>query len=164
MNIEIQQILTQMAGFLLLVWVLKKFAWKHLLSLLDERRERISSQFSEIEKTKEDVSRLKSEYEVKTAEIESNSQAKINEAVLKGDQIARDIQEKARTEYQEIIERAGREIEREKDRAIVELKEKIVDLSVTVASKVIDNSLKKEDHLKLVDRYIQEVGQSYGKE
>ncbi len=52
MNIEISQVITQIIGFLITVWLLKRFAWKPLLSMMDERRQKIKDEFQRIEDEK----------------------------------------------------------------------------------------------------------------
>jgi len=98
LNLEIQQILTQALGFLILLFILKKIAWKPLLSLLDERREKISSEFQTIERTKSELSRLEQDYKARLADIDAQARQRIQEAISEGQRISVEIQEKAREE------------------------------------------------------------------
>ena len=75
------EILAQVLSFFLLLFLLRQFAWKKILGLLDQRKEKISSQLNEIEKSKVEIVQLKSDYESKISNIASQAQAKINEAV-----------------------------------------------------------------------------------
>ena len=95
-DLQWQQILTHAVGFLIALWVLKKFAWKPLLSLMEERRNKIVEEFNEIDNEKAKVAELTAEYEAKLRDIESERRAKLVEAVDEGKKLAAEIKAKAR--------------------------------------------------------------------
>ena len=159
MNLEIQQILTQAIGFLVLLFILKKIAWKPLLSLLDERREKISSEFRNIERTKSELSRLEQDYKARLAEIEAQARQKIQEAVAEGQRIAVEVQEKAREEGKNILNKAKDNIELEIAKARVELRNQVASLAIRAAEKVLKEELSEERHKRLVTEFIDEAGQ-----
>ena len=159
MNLEIQQILTQAIGFLVLLFILKKIAWKPLLSLLDERREKISSEFRNIERTKSELSRLEQDYKARLAEIEAQARQKIQEAIAEGQRIAVEVQEKAREEGKNILNKAKDNIELEIAKARVELRNQVASLAIRAAEKVIKEELTEERHKHLVTEFIDEAGQ-----
>ncbi|OGW42099.1 MAG: ATP synthase F0 subunit B [Nitrospirae bacterium RBG_16_43_11] len=159
MNLEIQQILTQAIGFLVLLFILKKIAWKPLLSLLDERREKIISEFQSIERTKSELSRLEQEYKARLAEIDAQARQKIQEAITEGQKIAVDVQEKAREEAKNILNKAKDNIDLEIAKARVELRNQVVSLAIGAAEKVIKAELSDERHKRLVNEFIDEAGQ-----
>ena len=159
MNLEIQQILTQAIGFLVLLFILKKIAWKPLLSLLDERREKISSEFRNIEQTKSELSRLEQDYKARLAEIEAQARQKIQEAIAEGQRIAVEVQEKAREEGKNILNKAKDNIELEIAKARVELRNQVASLAIRAAEKVIKEELTEERHKRLVTEFIDEAGQ-----
>ena len=159
MNLEIQQILTQAIGFLVLLFILKKIAWKPLLSLLDERREKISSEFRNIERTKSELSRLEQDYKARLAEIDAQARQKIQEAIAEGQRIAVEVQEKAREEGKNILNKAKDNIELEIAKARVELRNQVASLAIRAAEKVIKEELTEERHKRLVTEFIDEAGQ-----
>lgn len=159
MNLEIQQILTQAIGFLVLLFILKKIAWKPLLSLLDERREKISAEFQSIERTKSELSRLEQDYKARLAEIEAQARQKIQEAISEGQKISVELQEKAREEGKNILNKAKDNIELEIAKARVELRNQVVSLAIRAAEKVIKEELSEERHKRLVTEFIDEAGQ-----
>jgi len=159
LNLEIQQILTQAIGFLVLLFILKKIAWKPLLSLLDERREKISSEFRNIEQTKSELSRLEQDYKARLAEIEAQARQKIQEAIAEGQRIAVEVQEKAREEGKNILNKAKDNIELEIAKARVELRNQVASLAIRAAEKVIKEELTEERHKRLVTEFIDEAGQ-----
>lgn len=154
MDLEFKQILTQIAGFIILLWLLKKFAWGHILNMLDERRNKIASEFQAIEESKKDLSILKNEYESKLSEIETYTQTRLREGIKEGERIAKEIIDKAREEAIKLLKEKEQEIKKEREKALKDLETRIIDLSVTIASKVIGKTLSKEDNLKIVNEFI----------
>ena len=159
MNLEIQQILTQALGFLILLFILKKIAWKPLLSLLDERREKISSEFQTIERTKSELSRLEQDYKARLADIDAQARQRIQEAISEGQRISVEIQEKAREESKNILNKAKENIELEVAKARVELRNQVATLAIKAAEKLIKVELTEERHKRLVTEFIDEAGQ-----
>ncbi len=159
MNLEIQQILTQALGFLILLFILKKIAWKPLLSLLDERREKISSEFQAIERTKSEITRLEQDYKARLADIDAQARQRIQEAISEGQRISVEIQEKAREESKNILNKAKENIELEVAKARVELRNQVAVLALKAAEKVIKEELTEERHRRLVTEFIDEAGQ-----
>lgn len=159
MNLEIQQILTQALGFLILLFILKKIAWKPLLSLLDERREKISSEFQAIEHTKSELSRLEQDYKARLADIDAQARQRIQEAISEGQRISVEIQEKAREESRNILNKAKENIELEVAKARVELRNQVAVLAIKAAEKLIKVELTEERHKRLVTEFIDEAGQ-----
>ena len=159
MNLEIQQILTQAIGFLVLLFILKKIAWKPLLSLLDERREKISSEFRNIEQTKSELSRLEQDYKARLAEIDAQARQKIQEAIAEGQRIAVEVQEKAREEGKNILNKAKENIDLEIAKARVELRNQVASLAIRAAEKVLKEELSEERHKRLITEFIDEAGQ-----
>ena len=159
MNLEIQQILTQALGFLILLFILKKIAWKPLLSLLDERREKISSEFQTIERTKSELSRLEQDYKARLADIDAQARQRIQEAISEGQRISVEIQEKAREESKNILNKAKENIELEVAKARVELRNQVATLAIKAAEKLIKVELTEERHKRLVTEFIDAAGQ-----
>src|SRR3989338_9782732 len=87
-----QEILTQIFGFLIILVLLRIFAWKPILKLLDERKKRIASEFDNIEKAKQEMAKLREEYEVKLKEIDLEARKRIQEAIAGGQKMAADLQ------------------------------------------------------------------------
>ena len=67
----VQQVVTHILGFLIFVWILKKYAWGPLLGLMEERRNKIAGEFKQIEKEKADVAALTNDYQKKLKEIDN---------------------------------------------------------------------------------------------
>ncbi|MCI0406898.1 MAG: F0F1 ATP synthase subunit B [candidate division Zixibacteria bacterium] len=157
MNLVWQQVLTQIVGFLIVLWVLKRFAWKPILSLLEERRQKIKSEFEAAAQRKEEANQLLVSYEAKLAEIDAAARAKITEAVSEAQKIAAEIKEEARHEGRELVVRSQAEIAREIAKAKVQLKEDMVAISLTATEKIISQRLDEQGHRRLVDEYLTRI-------
>ena len=151
------EILAQVLSFFLLLFLLRLFAWKKILGLLDQRKEKISSALSEIENTKLEVSRLKSDYESKLSTITVAAQAKIDEAIQEGREINDQMRKKAHEEAQDIIIDARKQVKYEVSKAQEQLKEKIVDIALGAARTVIQEKLTADGDRKIVEDFIREV-------
>lgn len=157
MGLEFGQVVTQIIGFLLALWLLKKFAWKPLLGMLEQRRSKIKSEFADIEDKKDKMEKLTSDYEAKLKEIESLTRGELQEAAKEGQKMAAEIKENARKEASAMISRAKEELQREVDKAKVQLKDEIVNITLKAAEKMIAEKLDQEKHQKLISGFIDEL-------
>ena len=151
------EILAQVLSFFLLLFLLRIFAWKKILGLLDQRQEKISSQLGEIEDTKLEIAKLKKDYESKISNIASEAQAKINQAVEQAKAVTAQMRKKAHEEAQDIITDARAQVKHEVSKVQEQLKEKIVDIALGAASNLIQEKLTGEGDRKIVEDFIKEV-------
>lgn len=151
------EIVAQILSFFLLLFLLRHFAWKKLLGLLDRRREKISSELGEIEDTKLEIARLKADYESKIASIHQQAQAKINEAIEEGKKINAQMRKKAHEDAQDIITDARNQVKYEVSKAQEQLKDKIVDIALGAAKTVIQDKLTEVGDRKIVEDFIKEI-------
>ena len=117
------EIVAQVANFLLLLFFLRVFFWKRILKLLDERKARIAAELEKIENSKKEVADLKSDYESKINSIEETAQVKIRQALEESKSMASQIARDANQEAQKIIASAKADIKYEIAKAREELKE-----------------------------------------
>lgn len=153
----IAQILTQIVAFLILLWVLKKFAWKPLVGMLEERRKRIADEFKRIDEMEQQVKELREEYEAKLRNIDAEARGKIQEAIKEGRRMAREITDNARVEAQQILERARQGLELEIARARAELRDDIVDLVLITTEKLLRERLDEAKHRELIASFIDDL-------
>ncbi len=153
------EIIAQVLGFLLLLILLRIFAWKRLLKLLDERKERISSEFKKIEEAKLEISGLKADYEAKLSSIEDAAKIKIHEAIVEGRKITEEIKKKAQLQAEEVIADAKANIKYEITKAKEELKEKIVELTIQATENLIQEKLTEENDKQLVKDFLGNIDQ-----
>jgi len=155
MQLSIQEILTQAGAFVLLVWILKKYAWKPLLALLDERRDKIRGELDSIDRAKKDVEALRLQYEASRTHIEEEAREKLQQAFEEGKRIARQIQEGARTDARAILEKAKEDIALEVVKAKITLRDEIADLTMTTAERLIGEKLDAKKDKALVLHFME---------
>jgi F-type H+-transporting ATPase subunit b len=160
--VELSQLLTHIVGFLIALWILKRYAWGPLLGMLDERRDKIQEDLRAAERTREDAKKDQEDLRVQLKEIDATARAKTLEAINEAREIAADIKEDARKEGKALVERARQEIEREKAKAKVELRDAVVSLALTGAEKLLSERMDDKRNRKLVLDFIEGVGQSKG--
>lgn len=151
------EIFAQILSFFLLLFLLRHFAWKKILGALDQRRERISAEFKEIEDTKIQIARIKADYESKMALIQEQAQAKIKEAIEEGRRISAQMRKQANEAAQDILTEARNQVKYEVTKVQEQLKDKIVDIALGAAKSVIQERLTEEGDRRIVENFIEEI-------
>jgi F-type H+-transporting ATPase subunit b len=150
-------IVTQIIGFILALWILKAFAWKPLLKMLDDRRNKIAGDIGEAEKIKADAARLLDDYHAKLREIDNEARVRIQEAVADGARIGAEIKDQARQESRLILERSREELSRDIAKARVELRDEVVGMAIRAAEKLISVRLDEAEQKRLLENFLKEV-------
>lgn len=151
--------------FILLVFLLKKYAWGPILTAVKERENSINDALEAADKAKEEMQKLQSDNEVilKAARAERDSIMK--EAREMKDKLINEAKSEATKEADKMIELAKASIERETLAAMTELKNQIADLSVDIAEKVLRNELSdKEKQMTLVEKLVAEAEGNFNKQ
>ena len=148
-------------SFIILLILLWKVAYKPITKALRNREDSIRDSLEEAKKTRESAEALLEDYKKQLAQAREEAQKILAEGKMMGENIKKEIIQKAHEESNQIVKRAQEEIEFQKEKALMELKEKIADLSIMAASKVIEKALDKKDHEQLLDEYISKVGEKY---
>lgn len=155
-------VLTQGIAFLLFVWVLKKFAWKPVLKVLDERRENISNEFKRIEELEAKFNALKESYEKKHHDIEQEARLKLQEQIQVGKKIAEQISETAHHNANDLIEKGRLHVEMELEKARKVLQQDVADMVFKLAEKLILSELNDAKHRELLNNFMKDVGSKHG--
>lgn len=158
---KIPQLLTQMVGFIILVLILKKYAWGPILDMLDQRRDKIDGDYQAAEKNLAEAEQLKGDFELKLADIKVIEREKVQEAVKRGEGLAEGIVGKARTQAEETKIKSEQDIGIEAQKAQLELRDSVVSMAIGAAEKVIGERLDDDLHRKLIQDYINSMG-TYG--
>ncbi|MFH2036048.1 MAG: F0F1 ATP synthase subunit B [Candidatus Zixiibacteriota bacterium] len=156
-TLEWQKMLTHAVGFLIFFWVMKKFAWGPLLSLLDERRQKIVSSFQDIDDKNAEADKLKGEYEDKLKNIEVERRQKIAEAVNEANKMASDIKITAQEEARAIVNKTNEQLERDVAKAKIQLKEEMVSITLAAAEKILHEKLDAKKDRELIGKFIDSV-------
>ena len=151
------QFVTNILAFVLLLLILKKFVWGALLKLIDERRAKIDSDFASNERTRQELTKLKADYQEHLVKIEDEARAKVQQAVAEGRRVAVEIEEEARSSAREALEKSKEAIALEMAKARVELKEQVVDLAIQITHKIMQQNLDEETDRRMIEAFIKEV-------
>jgi F-type H+-transporting ATPase subunit b len=143
--------------FVILLVVLKKFAFGPIQNLIDQRREAIAESIGAAEETRREAERLLAEYRESIANAKHEAEEIIDRAHKVGETTKADIVNEARDQAHKEVEDARGQIQRETRKAIQELKDEVADLAILAAGKVTSKTINKEDHLRLVDEALSEV-------
>jgi F-type H+-transporting ATPase subunit b len=149
------ELVAQTISFLILLFLLKRLAWKPVLKILDDRKNRIESEFKEIDELKADAERIKTDYEARIAVIEKTAREKIETGVNEGRRMAEVIKEAASKDAERIIEDARDVIKDETGRARETLKEEIIDITISAAEKIIAEKVMEKHDRKAVEEFLQ---------
>jgi len=155
--ISTNMIVAQMVCFFLVLWVLKKFLWRPVFAILEERRKRVDAEFKAIETTKSDVAKLRGEYEAFLAKVDELAQKRIKEGEARGEVKGQEIREKARQEAERIVEDARKEIQFEFTKTREVLKTEIVEMVIKVTEEMLQEKLTYENDRKIVERMLTEM-------
>lgn len=146
--------------FLVLLFILHRFAWGPILAAVDAREQRIQGALDEAAAQRDEAARLLAEHKSQLADARRQSSEVIAEGRAAAERLRKELEEKARVEAQGIIEGARREISREKDRAIAELRKESVDLALAAAEKLISEKLDDDRHRALVVGFLDKMDTS----
>ena len=151
-------VLTQILGFLILLWGLRAFAWGPIIGFLEERRARIADEFAEAARRQAGADELKARYELELKGIEAQARQRMLEAVAEGQKVAAEMRAQAQTEAVARLARAEAEIVHEREQARGLLKAQVAALSIRTAEKILRERIDEPAQRRLVERFIDEVG------
>lgn len=157
MNPDWQLLATHTIGFLITLWLLGKFAWKPLLALMEERRNRIENEFRMIDEQKAAVAKQAAEYEHRLKEIESEKRAELVKAADEGRRMAGEIKAAAQAEAKETATRSKAELEREVAKAKVQLKNDMVSITMSATEKLVRQKLDDPKQRELIGKMIDDL-------
>ena len=157
LGINLGYIVSQIVNFTLLALLLYFVAYKPVLGMLDQRRERIRQGLEDAEAASRRAAEVEQEYERRMAEARREGQEVVARATQMSEQTRQELLEEARVEAQQLIARARDEIARERDQAIAELRQQVADLSLTIADKVLGEALDRNTQRRLIAEFIEET-------
>ena len=143
--------------FLLLLTLLARFAWRPLLQSLSAREETIRKSLADAEKARQELERLNQESEsiVRRARVEA--EAIVGATRANAERLRSELREKARAEADGILKNAERQIQLETARAVQQIRHEAADLSVAIASRILQKNITKEDNERLIDEALKQL-------
>jgi F-type H+-transporting ATPase subunit b len=146
--------------FLLLVALLTKFGWQPLMQMLDTRQEGIKKALSDAENARRELEQLQQESSqiIRKARVEAESI--ISKSWADAEKLREEMKQKARSEADAIVKESQRQIELETGRALRQIRSEVADLSIAIASKVIQRNVTKEDNDRLIQDTLKQMDSS----
>ena len=155
--IDFKQVATQIVGFLIFLWLIRKYAWGPLLETLEQRRAKIVGDLAHAEQEKQDAAALKADLDRQLKGIEAQARQKIQEAVSEGQKIAADIKSDAQGQARARLERAEADIQTERLKAQKALQEDVARMAVAGAEKILRKKLDEGEQRRLIAEYVADV-------
>ena len=147
-------------SFLLLIFLVKKYAWGNITSVLDERAEKISSDIDGAEEARKKAEELASKREAELAGSRTEAKTIIENAKETAEKSKADILAEAKLEVGRLKEKANQEIAQNKAEALQSVKGDVADLTISLAGKIISQNLDGQTHKELIDQYIDQLGEA----
>ena len=145
-------------SFIILMVILYKYALPSITEILDARQEKIKGDIDQAEKLRGDAERLKGEYQRNVIKAEEEAEGKIQAAVVKAKEISDGIVKESHEAAADNRAKAQLGIDIEKKKALAELRNQVVDLTILSSSKLIQQSMQRKTAESLVDDVIKGVG------
>lgn len=143
--------------FLVLLAVLAKFAWRPLLQALDSRRQLIEKSLDDARQARQELERLHQQSADILKAARAEAEAIVSQSRSDGDRLREELKQKARADADVILRNAERQLQLETARALQQIRLEAADLSVMIASKLIQRQLTKEDDQRLIDEALKQI-------
>lgn len=145
------------ATFLVMLALLAKLAFKPIGEALERRGRTIKQSLDDAEKSRAEAKRLMEDYQRQLAEARTEANKIIEDAKSLGENVRKEVVEKANAEAGDLIQRAREEIQHQKEKGIQELKDTVATLSVQIAAKVVEKEVNEATHRQLVENLIKDL-------
>ena len=154
MSIQVNLVFWTLVIFGILYWILKRYAWPVILSAVEAREKALADALEGAKKDRDEAARILAEHRAQIEAARDDAQKFIADARILSEKSRADMLERTRTEQQELLERAKRDIVGERDKAIAQLRKEAVDLAIAGASKVIEENLDTDKNRKVVESFL----------
>ena len=159
LNINFFTALFTLFNFIAVFLVLKHFLFGPVMKIIKDRQDEIDRMYEDAGKARENAENLQAEYQQKLSAAQETSERIVKDAIIRGQHKEEEIIRQANSEASAILNKAAADISQEKKKAINDAKNEISDIALTIAEKVVGRQLNAEDHNKLLDEFIDELGE-----
>lgn len=157
-SVNLWQIVVSLLNLVILFLIIKKFLYQPVKNMLKSRQDKIDEQNSQAEAYLSEAEETKAQLEAKLNDAENQADEILNEATVNATRRKEKILCEARDEADAIIRQAKTNAELEMKKAESDIKTQIVDVSFELSKKIIEREINKEDHHKLIDSFIEQIG------
>ena len=147
-----------LANFLFLFFLLRRFLFKPVMKMIDDRQKEIDGLYKDAEDAKKDAQAKQHEYDRKLSAAQQTSEQLVREAVARGQSREEEIL-RPNAQASAMMDKAADDIAREKKKAVNDAKDEISVIALSIAGKVVGRELNDADHARLVDGFIEELGE-----
>ena len=144
--------------FLILMWLIKLVAWKPLYKVLKQRSEHITNNINSAEQSRKKAQKLANQRQEALDNSHNEASGIIDDAKNAGQSQRQRIIESANSDAQTLKQNAQKSIEQQRQDVLAGTKNDVADLSIEIASKIIQKELKPKDQKALIDSYIEGLG------
>ncbi len=155
LGIALPQILINIVGFLLLFGLLSKFLYQPIQNVLEERRQRVHQDLEAAARHRLDMEQRQRELEERLSQIESEVRDRMQAAEREAQQVRAQMLAEATGERERVVEAGLAELRREREKAMVEIRDLVADLAITAAAKIIEQELDLEAHRAMIDDIVE---------
>ncbi len=159
LGINIKSVIVQGIGFLILLVILKKFLFGKISAMIKARTEEVKSTYEKTERDRADAEQLKLDYQRKLSDAEAEVARRVQEAINEGSRIGEEIVKRAKEEVELMKVKAQEGIDQERKKALADIRNQGVTLSILASSRIIRQSISPQTAEKLVDDFIEEIGE-----
>ncbi len=159
LNPDVGVTILTICNFLLLVYLLKKFAWNGIIGALEKRETQIATDKQQAQQAREEAQQLKAELDEKLNRIAEEAAQKMAQAVKTGEAQRDQLIAAAKEESQRLLEQARERIEAEKNHALSDIRGEVVRTAVLAARRVVQQELNDVNARETVERVLDEIKQ-----
>ena len=156
LGINLPLLIAFVINFVILFGLLTLVLYKPVLKVLDERQAKIKESIDQAEQIREQTARSEEQIKTHIETARKEGQAIIAQATQIGERVKEEAKEGARKEAESLIAKAQAEIKQERDKTVDELRQEFASIAILAAEKVINESLDKEKHRKLIDEVLKD--------
>ncbi len=156
LGLNLPQLIAQVANFFVLLVILRLTLYKPILKMLDERKQKIAEGLNAAEIARAEAASAQANIQAQLETARKDGQEIVANAQNIATRIQADAREQAAKDREAALERARNEIQLERDRAIAELRSEFAGITVTAAEKVINQSLDRQAHQRIIDETLAE--------
>ena len=160
LGMSLTEFIFYLVNFLILVGVLGKFLYKPFLNLMETRKQSIVDALDNAEAVNRRADEKMANYDRKIAKLEAEGREIIKEPKIKAEEQANEIIEQANQRASQIMNRAEKEIEREREKAVLEMREQIAVLSLMAAEKIMERDVEVNGQDQIIEQVLEEAGAS----
>ena len=153
-------LIAQWCNLLILMLLVKKFLFKPVVNILQQRQDEVDKIYADANKAKDEAKTLRADYENRLASAKEEAGEIVRSATATAQRKSVEIVDEAQAKVNAMMARAEAEIAQEKKKAINEIKDEISGMAVDIASKVVEREISAKDHEKLIEDFIKNVGEA----